>query len=87
MARGKSQAEVTTTGVCMRMGLVAKTALNTATTARRAEEAEEAAATARAEAVRAMAAAIPLLTAEQRETLRPILSGSLDQAGADSTAA
>lgn len=41
----------------------------------------------RAEAVRAMADAIPLLTAEQREALRPLLAGSLDQAGADSTAA
>lgn len=43
----------------------------------------------RAEAIRAIVDTMPLLTAEQREQLRPILSGSIpaDSGHADSTAA
>lgn len=86
MSHGKSRAEITTTAACMR---ATKAMVSLATAARQEEQAAEVADVTRIEAVRAMAAAIPLLTAEQREQLRPILAGSIpaDTIRADSPAA
>jgi hypothetical protein len=58
-----------------------------ATGTAKAEEAERLVDQARRAAVRAIAEAAPMLTAEQRESLRPILSGTIPVAQADQGAA
>jgi hypothetical protein len=62
----------------MRCARIGRAAQQLATADRRSEEAEQAVRLARDEAVRAIVDAAPLLTAEQREQLRPILAGSIE---------
>jgi len=89
MARPKTIHETATTTACMRISKAVKAAQRLATADGQSEHAADVLNVTRAEAVRAIAAAMPLLTAEQREQLRPILSGSIpaDTSRADSTAA
>jgi len=86
MAQGKTVAEHAITMACAR---TTKAMRKLATADRQSEHAAEAARVARAEAVKAIAAAMPLLTTEQREQLRPILAGTIpaDTARTTDTAA
>lgn len=77
MARPKTAAEIRITAACMRLDKAAKKSLPLATASGQHEHAASMLDVTRAEAVRAIADALPLLTAEQREQLRPILSGSV----------
>lgn len=73
-----SDAETEAITICMRLG---KAGQMLAKGARQQEEAGEALRIARAEAVRAIVNAAPLLTAEQRRQLRPVLAGTTPAKG------
>jgi hypothetical protein len=74
-------------GAVMRCARLAKHVQTAMTAGRKGRENTEVFDVAREEAIRAIVDLAPLLTAEQRETLRPILAGTLDHAIADETAA
>jgi hypothetical protein len=73
----------------VRASRLARAGQQLATATRKAEDAARIADMARQEAIRAIVDAAPLLTAEQREQLRPILAGTIpaDTGRADSPAA
>jgi|HubBroStandDraft_6_1064221.scaffolds.fasta_scaffold1002914_1 hypothetical protein len=76
-------------GAVMRCARLAKHVQTAMTAGRKSHEIAEVFDVAREEAIRAIVDLAPLLTADQREQLRPILAGSLpvDVGRADSAAA